>query len=66
MYEHLIGQPGTLEMVASRGHRYQVAVLIVDVRRVYGRTEFLVRPAAGGGEAVWVTRDRVRVTGGTP
>lgn len=38
-----------------------IAVTILDVRKVFGRTEFLVKPALGGGEPRWVSRERVRV-----
>jgi hypothetical protein len=56
----LIGRTGTLNVAGSK---LRFAVLVTDVRRRYGNTDYLVTPISGSGEA-WhasalVTRDEV-------
>jgi hypothetical protein len=40
------------------GGKVAIEVTVLDVRNSYGRTEFLVEPVHGQGEA-WVKHDRV-------
>ena len=67
MYEHWIGQEGILACAATapapqdQDKTFSVLVVILDVRRVYGRTEFLVRPALAADAPQWVSRERVKV-----
>jgi hypothetical protein len=51
-----IGKVGTL--TTTEGLKIEVRVL--DARQAYGRTEYLVAPTHGKGEA-WVTTARVRL-----
>jgi len=67
MYEHWIGQEGILDVAATapapqdQTKTFSMLVRILDVRRVYGRVEFLVRPALAADKPQWVSRERVRV-----
>lgn len=54
----LVGREGTI--LAGLGG-ISIPVRVVDVRQVYGRTEALVQPHAGDGEA-WVELGRVVLT----
>ena len=66
-YEYLIGQEGILDVAATapapqdQHKTFSLLVRILDVRKVYGRTEFLVRPALTADTPQWVSRERVRV-----
>ena len=67
MYEHFIGREGVLDVAATapapqdQHKTFSLLVRILDVRRVYGRTEFLVRPALTQDLPQWVSRERVKV-----
>ncbi len=67
MYEHLIGQEGLLHVAATApvpqdaDKTFTMLVRILDVRRIFGRTEFLVQPATMADRPQWVSRERVKV-----
>lgn len=48
---------GTVNVRASRNSTFDVAVRVVQERRNFGRTDLLVRPINGFGEA-WVSEER--------
>lgn len=58
----VIGQTGTLSVEVSGGHGWHVPCEIVDVRQVWGRVQYRVRPVGSVGERVWVESSRVGVT----
>lgn len=47
------GGYGLLEWETGSGDTLKIRVRILDARQNYGRTDFLVEPVAGSGEA-WV------------
>ena len=53
---HIIGKRGTMH--DDRGVQWDV--YIKDVRRSYGRVDYLISPASGEGQT-WVSSDRVEV-----
>lgn len=61
----LIGMPAFVRLRELAG--WKVAVVIEDVRMVYGRTDYFVKPADGGHfgqtdvEGVWVDAQRVEI-----
>lgn len=52
-----VGCYGNLDMAAAGG-TLAVRVTILDARRVWNRTDYLVTPVAGSGQQ-WVSADRV-------
>lgn len=52
----MIGRAGSLCISGTM----TVKVFVMDVREVYGRTDYQVRPVAGSGD-LWVQADRVKV-----
>ena len=52
-----VGCTGNLD-VATAGGSLAVRVHIIDARRVWNRTDYLVTPVAGTGQQ-WVSADRV-------
>ena len=57
----IIGRSGRLRVDPE----FFADVTVTDVRTVYGRTDYLVRPVAGSGSA-WVSAERVELTDPAP
>ena len=62
--QELVGMAGTLEISTTQGTdaRLIIGVKVLDAREAWGRTDLLVTPEAGQGQA-WVSADRVKVRG---
>lgn len=62
-HQSLIGRRGALSVQCGAGTlRFEVTV--VDARRVYGRTDYLIAPVSGFATgATWVSADRVTLDG---
>lgn len=48
---------GTVRVRASRNSEFEVGVFVMEERQNFGRTDLLVRPINGDGEA-WVSEER--------
>ena len=66
----LVGQSGTVRMdhtgrgeCGTPGLAWRVPAVVVDVRQVWGRVQYLVRPVGFEGSPVWVERFTVEVAG---
>lgn len=55
-----IGRPGTYKVNISDKNAIVVDVSVADTRQSYGRTEFLIQPTAGTGQA-WVSSKSVKL-----
>ena len=59
----LVGMTATVPVRRGMMGTVEIEVRIIDARDSYGRTDLLIRPVAGDGEA-WVSADRVKVRKG--